>query len=292
MTGSVSGESQQPDNLKTTGKCDKSAPEKSEEPPAASSSPESSPQDETDSKTTLLPPIIVAAEPSEEAEASKKTEKTGYLSASLPKPPGGPCKKKQLSHSSKSASSLPARPRMDVLPVFGTSSLARRGRAQSHLSLHNGGGWDPVFGMLAGDDRGFDDSLGARSELSAPVSASRRRRRGDRAYGTLERATSYSSLAAAPPRPTFRSANSTRPPPAPPCTTAHMDFGRHPVHPASSTFSSAGSRLARAGTPRRNNNPHPSGLHFQSSSYGRDGKVRTRKRALTNCRDFCNFHLA
>ena len=265
MTGSVSGETQL-DNLKTTGKCDKPTPEKSAQQPPASSAPDSSPGDETSSKkTTLLPPLVVVAEPSDKSAASI----TDRESLTLPRP-GGACKKKPLHHSSKSASSLPVRSRMDELALLGTGSLARHGRAQSYLSL-NGGGMDPVFRVLADDERGFGDSLGARSELSAPLSARSRRRRDVRAFGTLERATSYSSLAATPPRPTFRSANSTRPSPAPPCTTTQMDFCRHPVHPVTTVFSSAGSRLARAGTPRRNN-PHPVGLHFQSP-YNRDGKV-------------------
>ena len=144
------------------------------------------------------------------------------------------------------------------------SSLARHGRARSFLTLYNkSSALDPIFHETGPDDeRAFADSVGARSEVSAPVS--RRRRRHDvRGYGTLERATSYSSLTMRPAL--FRSANSTRPPPAPPCTTTHLDYCRHPVNPAHH------SRLARSGTPRANN-PHPVGLHFQSA-YNRDGKV-------------------
>ncbi|CAI8022782.1 hypothetical protein GBAR_LOCUS13345 [Geodia barretti] len=246
MTGSVSGETQL-DNVKTTGKCDKPTPEKSAQQPPAGPAPDSSPGDETSSKkTTLLPPLVVVVEPSDKSAVSI----TDRESLTLPRS-GGACKKKQLHHSSKG-------PWPDA-------------DGRSPTSLSTGGGMDPVFGVLAGDERGFDDSLGARSELSAPGSARSRRRRDVRAFGTLERATSYTSLAATPPRPTFRSANSTRPSPAPPCTTTQMDFCRHPVHPATTVFSSAGSRLARAGTPRRNN-PHPVGLHFQSP-YNRDGKT-------------------
>ena len=264
MTGSVSGETQP----NTTGKCDEPTTEKSTDPQTEGSPDSSSAGDETSSKKTpLLPPLVVEPPAKAPGETLEKTTDREFLT--LPRT-GGPCKKKQLHHSSKSASSLPARSRMDEIALLGASSLARRGRAQSYLTLAHGGAADPVFGVLTGEERGFEDSLGARSELSAPVSAarSRRRRGGVRAYGTLERATSYSSLVATPPRPTFRSANSTRPSPAPPCTTTHMDFSRHPVHPASTFSSAAGSRLA---TPRRNN-PHPVGLHFQSP-YNRDGKV-------------------
>ena len=168
--------------------------------------------------------------------AASTPKKTGSLQAA-----GGPSPRKPL-RTNRSASSIP----MDD----GGSSLARHGRAQSVLTLYTGDE----------DERGF---LSSASVLNAPMSRHRRGRSEVRGcgYGTMERATSYSNLAS---RPHFRSANSTRPPPAPPCTTTHLDFCRHPVN-------SANPHGARVRTPRRNN-PHPVGLHFQSP-YNRDGKV-------------------
>ena len=245
MTGSVPSDTQQQQQSKTaTGKSEEPTAEKTSQSPPASSPPaEAAPQS-----------LLCKEDPAGESESQgKKTP---------------PPRKKLLPSSSRSAGCLPGvRPAMEDSNMLMVGSLRRRGRAQSYLTLYSGAA-DPVFGVLAGDERGFDDSYGARSELSAPVSARRRGGRGRRevrAYGTLERATSYSSLASAPPRPTFRSANSARPPPAPPCTTSRLDFGRH--HPVSSVPA----RLGRAGTPRRNN-PHPVGLHFQSP-FNQDGKV-------------------
>ena len=175
--------------------------------------------------------------------------------------------RKQLASSSRSAGWLPGvRPAMDE--GYMAASLGRYGRAQSHLAL-NTAGMDPW--LLAGERRDLEDSFGARSELSAPVAGRRRGRRGEvpRAYGTLERATSYSSLASfTPPRPTFRSANSARPPPAPPCTTTQLaDLGRH--HPVTTVTSTA--RSVRLGTPTRHS-PHPASLPVPGSQ-NRDGKV-------------------
>ena len=230
MTGSVTGESHgtQPSKVKATGESDgsdKTATEKAQETPNMSRS------DSNKTPQGFLPPITVTT-----SEESEKTQ----AETSSPGPAAAPVATRKFK---RSASSVPAN-----LMVEETSTLGRRGRAQSYLTLYSN----------HSDLDGFLDSGEA-------ASASPRRRRGEiRHYGTLERATSYSSLTA---RPHFRSANSTRPPPAPPCTTTHLDFCRHSVNPA-------GSRHTRAGTPRRNN-PHPVGLHFQSP-YNRDGKVGVR----------------
>ena len=242
MTGSVAGDSRgaQSDDPKATGK---SAEEKTEQ--QSSSAPSSPPKENTSflpSLETLTLKTTDSSSPSDDLQTRTVPRKPRVFN--------------------RCTSSLPAVAKgMDV----GASSLARSGRAQSVLTLYN----KPSAAL---DE---DGSCGAMSELGAPASSRRRRQQHEvRAYGTLERATSYGSLTA---RPHFRSANSTRPRPAPPCTTTHLDFGRHHHHHHSGTNPVAGSRL---GTPRRNN-PHPVGLHFQSP-YNRDGKVRRCTDSLRN----------
>lgn len=245
MTGSVSSEtpgSQSAGESKSTGKTERSegttAAEKTQQP---STSPSNSPKDCDKDSKHFLPPISTF--PSKAPETTRSRNSSLAVAAS-------PTTYRKLSVPEKN---------MDGY----ASSLAHHGRARSYLTLYSkSSALDPIFNDTGDDERGFADSIGARSEVSAPVS--RRRRRHDvRGYGTLERATSYSSLTM---RPTlFRSANSARPPPAPPCTTTHLDYCRHPVNPAHH------SRLARSGTPRANN-PHPVGLHFQNA-YNRDGKT-------------------
>lgn len=238
MTGSVSSETHgtKSTESKSTGKTDGSegtaAAEKAQQP---SNLPSSSPKSYDKDSKHFLPPLATVT--------SKVPETSRSRSSSL---------------AVAASPSVPAK-NMDE----NASSLAHHGRARSFLTLYSKpSALDPIFHETSDDERGFADSVGARSEVGAPVS--RRRRRHDvRGYGTLDRATSYSSLTM---RPTlFRSANSARPPPAPPCTTTHLDYCRHPVNPAHH------SRLARNGTPRANN-PHPVGLHFQSA-YNRDGKT-------------------
>lgn len=239
MTGSVSGEShgEQPNELKTSGKSVDSTPEKTQQQSISASN---SPKE----KTSLLSSL--------EALTLKTTDSSAVSTT--------PAQQRKPPAFNRSASSLPrvTAKKMDE----GASSLARRGRAQSVMTLYSKPTptIDHIFNAV--DD---ERDSGARSEVSAPVSRRRRRHvSGEvRAYGTLERATSYGSLTS---RSHFRSANSARPRPAPPCTTTHLDFSRHPANPANSRH-----HLARAGTSRRNN-PHPVGLHFQSP-YNRDGKV-------------------
>ena len=80
--------------------------------------------------------------------------------------------------------------------------------------------------------------------------------------GHMKRAVSYTSLSMRSGTP-FRSANSTRPLPAPPRTTTDLEFHRYPV--------ASTPRIPRCGTPRTNH-AHHAGLHFQNS-YNRGGKV-------------------
>lgn len=247
MTGSVPSETHgaQSAQAKKTGKSKSTAVKRTQQ---SSDSLSNTPKDSDKASKRFLPPLATSVSKASDSRRSRSSSRAFAAIAASPissrKPP--PFSR---------TSSIPAK-NMDI----NASTLARRGRAQSFLTLYNGGGkhsaFDPIFNTDNG--RGFEDSGGARSELNAPVS---RRRREPRGYGTLERATSYSSLR---PGAIFRSANSTRPPPAPPCTTTHLDYCRHPVNPANY-------RLNRRGTPRRNN-PHPVGLHFQSP-YNKDGKV-------------------
>lgn len=287
MAGSLSDETHdaaQPDKLKTA-----ASTEKCEEKPATTVVEEVEEEEEnksTQGQETLPDSAAVSPPPALTIIPPTKKEDTADTTAEMTakEPPLKSCRRKLFQPSSKSASSLPARAGIDDLA---TNSLGRRGRAKSYLTLYNGGGAGGSNDNLL-DERGLDGSFGARSELSAPVAGRRRRQRaGDRAYGTLERATSYSSLVATPQRPAFRSANSTRPPPAPPCTTtAHLDFSRHPVHPA---FPSAvSSRLPRSGTPGRNN-PHPVGLHFQNP-FHKDGKVRKYYLGCETCTQHSQHH--
>lgn len=242
MTGSMSGENHgtQPSKVKANGESDeseKTATEKMQETQCASG------EDSDKASAGFLPSVTVVP--------PKESEETQVISSSRETASPPVASRKTFKRSS---SSVPSK-----LMDGEASSLARRGRAHSHLTLYGGNPLESIWD----DEHGFLDGSGGRSELGA--SASPRRTRGEiRHYGTLERATSYSNLTT--PRPHFRSANSTRPPPAPPCTTTHLDFCRHPINPA-------GSRHTRLGTPRRNN-PHPVGLHFQSP-YNRDGKVRS-----------------
>lgn len=144
----------------------------------------------------------------------------------------------------RSASSPTRTRRMEESALSG--KLASQGRAQSLHALHRH------------PDNAPTNS--AKSEVCGPVTS---RRIVDES-GSMKRAKSYSSLAMRSGT-AFRSANSTRPPPAPPRTTTDLDFCRHPV--------AGSSRVARCRTPR-GNNPHPVGLHFQSP-YNRDGKVNS-----------------
>lgn len=239
MTGSVSSETHgtQPPSPKAKSTGGKSGAESGEqtaitkETQQKKDSPSNSPKDfgEKASKR-LLPPLDTFV------SESRQTQSSSQPAAASPQASG---KRPTFTR----VSSIPTK-NMDE----GTNTLGRHGRAQSFLTL-----------CSIDDDEGFEDSV-SRSEIGGPVSA--QRRRGEpRGYGTLERATSYSSLTM---RPLFRSANSVRPRPAPPCTTTHLDYCRHPANPANS-------RLIRRGTPRANN-PHPVGLYFQSP-YNRDGKV-------------------
>lgn len=141
----------------------------------------------------------------------------------------------------RSASSPTRTRRMEGSAVSG--KLASQGRAQSLHALHHRSDNSPT--------------KSAKSEVFGPVTS-----RYTDESGSIKRAKSYSSLAMRSGT-AFRSANSTRPRPAPPRTTTDLDFCRHPV--------ASTSRLTRCGTPR-GNNPHPVGLHFQSP-YNRDGKV-------------------
>ena len=101
----------------------------------------------------------------------------------------------------------------------------------------------------------------AKSEIGAPVVV-----RVDPA-GHMKRAVSYTSLSMRSGTP-FRSANSTRPLPAPPRTTTDLEFHRYPV--------ASTPRLPNCGTPRTNH-AHHAGLHFQNS-YNRGGKVSTERK--------------
>lgn len=231
MTGSVSSETQPPSaKAKSTGGKSGTDSEQTKETQQKNDSPSNRTKDFNDKASKhLLPPLA--------AESRQTPSSSAQAAAASPQASGKPTFTR--------VSSIPAK-NMDE----GTNTLGRHGRAQSFLTLCS----------IDDDEHGFEDS-GSRSELGGPVSA--HRRRGEpRGYGTLERATSYSSLTM---RPLFRSANSVRPRPAPPCTTTHLDYCRHPVN------SPANSRLIRRGTPRANN-PHPVGLYFQSP-YNRDGKV-------------------
>lgn len=234
MTGSVSSESHsaQPpnDKAKSEGKSDAESEQTvdAKEAHQQNDSPSSTSKDFDKASKNSLPPLTTESQP-------RRTSSTSQLTAASPK----------ASRKVPTFSSTPAK-NMDE----GTNTLNRYGKAQSFLTLCN----------TDDDERSFVESE-SMSELGGPVSA--RRRRGEpRGYGTLERATSYSSLTM---RPLFRSANSVPPRPAPPCTTTHLDYSRHPGNPA------ANSRLVRRGTPRANN-PHPVGLYFQSP-YNKDGKV-------------------
>ena len=80
----------------------------------------------------------------------------------------------------------------------------------------------------------YPSSSGTKSEIGSlgpHVPHRYRRDGGSHSYGTLERATSYSSLVARTGGTLFRSANSPRPLPAPPCTTAEQDPCRHVAPP-------------------------------------------------------------
>lgn len=236
MTGSVSSEThsaQSPgDKAKSTGKSDAESEQtvNAKEAQEQNDSPSNTSKDFDKASKDSLPPLATLTTSTE----SQRTPSTSQATAASPK----------ASRKLPTFSSTPVK-NMDE----GTNTLNRHGRARSYLTLCS----------VEDDERNFADS-GTMSELGGPVSA-RRKRSDPRGYGTLERATSYSSLTM---RPLFRSANSVPPRPAPPCTTTHLDYYRHPASPANS-------RLIRRGTPRANN-PHPVGLYFQSP-YNRDGKV-------------------
>lgn len=235
MTGSVSSEThsaQSPsDKAKSTGKPDAESEQTvnaKEAQQQQNDSPSDTSKDIDKASKHSLPPLTTLT------TESQPTPSTSQATAASPK----------ASRKLPTFTSSPVK-----IMDEGTNTLNRHGRAQSFLTLCS----------MDEDERNLVDS-GSMSELGGPVSA-RRKRSDPRGYGTLERATSYSSLTM---RPLFRSANSVPLRPAPPCTTTHLDYYRHPANPANS-------RLIRRGTPRANN-PHPVGLYFQSP-YNRDGKV-------------------